>query len=91
MSQATNTHITPTGRSALRSTTATVPADVTAPVPAGATNPDANLIALCAEAARCEERIRYIDQQETVPNGACEDACTTWHETYRQLAKTMKV
>ena len=49
-------------------------------------NPDANLIALCAEATRCEEHIRQIDQSGTAPEEECAAACTAWDKTYRQIA-----
>ena len=44
-------------------------------------NPDAELIALCAEAARCEERLAHIDRHGTSEED-CEDACAAWDETY---------
>jgi hypothetical protein len=77
-----------TRRSALKFSVAALIAGTSTSTPAlaGTANPDASLIALCAEAARCEERIRYLDQHGTC-DGECEPACTAWDKTYKQIAE----
>jgi hypothetical protein len=91
---ATNTNTTPTRRSALGFSAAALFAGLTAPAIAAsastkpsAHDPDADLLALCAEAARCEARIRHIDQHG-VPEEDCDQACDAWSVAFDRLPIT---
>jgi hypothetical protein len=87
MPTATQTHTTPTRRSALAFSTAAIVAGLATPVLASAPDPDAELIAICAEAISCEARVRHIDQHE-VSDDDCADATNTWDKVYKQVADT---
>jgi hypothetical protein len=94
MPTATINHTTPTRRSALGFSAAALFAGLTAPAIAAsastkpsAHDPDADLLALCAEATRCEARIRHIDQHG-VPGEDCDQACDAWNVAFDRLAIT---
>jgi hypothetical protein len=57
------------------------------PVASQATSPDAELIELCAEAIRCEERLRTIDASGA-PEDECQHACDDWVRVHEQVANT---
>src|SRR5664279_1048763 len=50
-------------------------------------SPDAELIALCEQALRCEERITEIDTYGTSKED-CAEATSLWDDVFRQVAKT---
>jgi hypothetical protein len=84
MSQAINTNTTQPRRSAPR-LRVVAPASLTAPALA-IVNLDADLIAACAEATRCEDRIRHIDAPTTdVPQAECTAACAGWDDAFARL------
>jgi hypothetical protein len=84
MPTATSTHTTPTRRSALRFSVAAITAGLTASALAAAPGADADLLALCAEAARCEARIRHVDKHGT-SDEECTQASNAWDETFTRL------
>jgi hypothetical protein len=88
MPQATQPTTTPTRRSALRFSAAAIVAGFAVPALAAVTTPnlDAELLALCAEAERCEERIREIDQLATETDEECGRACDAWESARQKVA-----
>src|SRR5271170_7795401 len=84
MSKATNDHTTPTRRTALRLSAAAIVAGITAPVMAAANPADAELIAACVEAVRCEARYRHIDQHGTTDED-CADALAAWDRAFAKV------
>jgi hypothetical protein len=94
MLTATQPNTTPTRRTALGFSAAAIVVGLTTPTIAAiasrkpsAHDPDADLLALCAKATRCEARIRHIDQHG-VPEEDCDQACDAWNVAFDRLAIT---
>jgi hypothetical protein len=93
MSQATQNHIIPTGRSALRFSAAAIVAGLTVPAIAGhAAEPDAQLIAACEEALRCEAWRNRVNNAPPTGDPKIDDAETdsmndAWNAAFERVTE----
>jgi hypothetical protein len=90
MSQATETHTPPSRRGALQFSVAAIVAGFTIPVVAGHADPDAELLAACAQAFRCEEWRNRENAGPSTDDPDADDAETTdmnraWHAAFERV------